>query len=204
MAQIPKSWLKLKAMAKTCSSYTENLTDGCWSPTRPSVFFTARQDGVRFFAILWYLLEGWRYVSLIVDWRYFLVFWVKLTWTWAVGLNLFRCLGIRCLGYSLPTESSSFVNQGVRMCLYHKSSGQNKIEDVKPFQVSDHAVNVVKVHEQVRGLTVTQNSNCMCVFQSSLERKWRQAQHSTNITTFNFQKVCLVRVGFNFQFLNQT
>ena len=28
------------------SSYTENLTDGCWSPTRPSVFFTARQDGV--------------------------------------------------------------------------------------------------------------------------------------------------------------
>ena len=25
------------------SSYTENLTDGCWSPTRPSVFFTARQ-----------------------------------------------------------------------------------------------------------------------------------------------------------------
>ena len=29
-----------------CSSYTENLTDGCWSPTRPSVFFTARQDGV--------------------------------------------------------------------------------------------------------------------------------------------------------------
>ena len=28
------------------SSYTENLTDGCWSPTRPSVFFTARHDGV--------------------------------------------------------------------------------------------------------------------------------------------------------------
>ena len=28
------------------SSYTENLTDGCWSPTRPSVFFTSRQDGV--------------------------------------------------------------------------------------------------------------------------------------------------------------
>ena len=28
------------------SSYTENLTDGCWSPTRPSVFFTAREDGV--------------------------------------------------------------------------------------------------------------------------------------------------------------
>ena len=24
------------------SSYTENLTDGCWSPTRPSVFFTTR------------------------------------------------------------------------------------------------------------------------------------------------------------------
>ena len=28
-----------------CSSYTESLTDGCWSPTRPSVFFVARQDG---------------------------------------------------------------------------------------------------------------------------------------------------------------
>ena len=27
------------------SSYTENLTDGCWSPTRPSVFFTTRMDG---------------------------------------------------------------------------------------------------------------------------------------------------------------
>ena len=27
------------------SSYTENLTDGCWSPTRPSVFFTTRRDG---------------------------------------------------------------------------------------------------------------------------------------------------------------
>ena len=25
---------------------TENLTDGCWSPTRPSVFFTTRMDGV--------------------------------------------------------------------------------------------------------------------------------------------------------------
>ena len=28
---------------KCFSSYTENLRDGCWSPTRPSVFFTARQ-----------------------------------------------------------------------------------------------------------------------------------------------------------------
>ena len=28
------------------SSYTENLRDGCWSPTRPSVFFTARQVGL--------------------------------------------------------------------------------------------------------------------------------------------------------------
>ena len=28
------------------SGYTENLSDGCWSPTRPSVFFTTRMDGV--------------------------------------------------------------------------------------------------------------------------------------------------------------
>ena len=34
------------AISLSSSSYTENLTDGCWSPTRPSVFFTARQDGV--------------------------------------------------------------------------------------------------------------------------------------------------------------
>ena len=32
------------------SIYAENLTDGCWSPTRPSVFFTSRQDG---------LLDAW-------------------------------------------------------------------------------------------------------------------------------------------------
>ena len=36
----------LLMMMMILSSYTENLTDGCWSPTRPSVFFTARQDGV--------------------------------------------------------------------------------------------------------------------------------------------------------------
>ena len=28
-----------------CSSYTERLLDGCWSPTRPSVFFVTREDG---------------------------------------------------------------------------------------------------------------------------------------------------------------
>ena len=39
--------MKIKTKTKkTFSSYTENLTDGCWSPTRPSVFFIARQDGV--------------------------------------------------------------------------------------------------------------------------------------------------------------
>ena len=27
------------------SSYTENLTDGCWSPTRPSVLLLTRQAG---------------------------------------------------------------------------------------------------------------------------------------------------------------
>ena len=36
------------------SSYTENLTDGCWSPTRPSVFFTARHDGVSFWNMCMY------------------------------------------------------------------------------------------------------------------------------------------------------
>ena len=39
-------YVLLSLLTIDLSSYTENLTDGCWSPTRPSVFFTARQDGV--------------------------------------------------------------------------------------------------------------------------------------------------------------
>ena len=46
MDQVPRNKILGSLIIILLSSYTENLTDGCWSPTRPSVFFTARQDGV--------------------------------------------------------------------------------------------------------------------------------------------------------------
>ena len=30
----------------TTGGYTEKITDGCWSPSRPSVFYVTRTDGV--------------------------------------------------------------------------------------------------------------------------------------------------------------
>ena len=53
------------------SSYTENLTDGCWSPTRPSVFFTTR------FVLSFYQFskdEGLKYFRLLIP------FWINFYW----------------------------------------------------------------------------------------------------------------------------
>ena len=35
--------MAISRMTKSC--YFKMLTDGCWSPTRPSLFFTTRNDG---------------------------------------------------------------------------------------------------------------------------------------------------------------
>ena len=56
------------------SSYTENLTDGCWSPTRPSVFFTARHDGVSFWKCACIMMRHIYVIwSNLIYWCFFLL-----------------------------------------------------------------------------------------------------------------------------------
>ena len=83
--------------------------------------------------------------------------------------------------------------------IYHECSGK-KIGDVKPLQVSDHAVNVVKVHEQVRGLSHTKlqlrvynQVITTCKIKNTI---LTQQKHQN----FEFSKGCLTTVGHIFQF----
>ena len=71
------------------------------------------------------------------------------------------------------------------------------IKNEKPLQVSDHAVNVVKVHEQVRGLSHTKlklrlyNQVITCKIKNTI---LTQQKHQN----FEFLKGCLTTVGCNF------
>ena len=81
--------------------------------------------------------------------------------------------------------------------IYHESSGKRMIKNEKPLQVSDHAVNVVKVHEQVRELSQTKlklrvyNQVITCKIKNTI---LTQQKHQ------NFLKGCITTVGSNFQF----